>query len=73
MIKVEKREVTVWYCDRCGKELKGGFSSVTPKGKDTLHFCNNWTNDMFNDEHVQISKPCYHQYEDERLKKLAEK
>lgn len=38
MKKIEKREVTVYYCDYCGKELGGNFGSIENSG-EKKDFC----------------------------------
>lgn len=56
MKKKEIKEVTVIYCDYCGKELKYGHSSIELKNGNVLDFCNEYTE--------QIDKTCLDKYKE---------
>jgi hypothetical protein len=56
MKRKEIKEVTVTYCDYCGKELKYNHSSIKLKNDIVLDFCNEYT------EH--INKTCLDKYKE---------
>jgi hypothetical protein len=60
MKKKEIKEVTVIYCDYCGKELKNNYSSIKSEKGIILDFCNTYTK--------IIETTCFDKYKKENLK-----
>jgi len=56
MKKKEIREVTITYCDYCGKVITGNHSSITFKNGKILDFCSTYTKD--------IDKTCLDKYKE---------
>lgn len=42
MKKTELRSMIITYCDWCGQELNGSYSSLTYPDNITLDFCHNY-------------------------------
>jgi len=60
MKKKEMREVTITYCDYCGKELRGNHSSIEYTDGRKLDFCSTYTS--------KITKTCLDKHREAELK-----
>ena len=50
MEKAELRKIIVTYCDICGKETTGNYTSITKKDDTRLDFCSNECLDKYKKE-----------------------
>ena len=50
MKKTELRKIIVTYCDICGKEITGNYTSITKKDDTRLDFCSDKCLDKYKKE-----------------------